>query len=378
MASLTESLADVLYDILYAIIPLSSVVPETDFIGFAQIGVFSIIVLLFLTVDVAIIIVWMERKLIARMMVRRGPTHIGPYGLMQNIADAIKLISKELLIPIKADKFGFLFSLFLMIATAAISMMVIPWSNNFVITDPQAGMLFIFAVFSIYPIAVLVAGWASNNKYSLLGGFRSAAQLISYEIPMVLSVVGVILLINWDSEAGIASFSFQKIVDYQLTHGWLVFPLFLGFVVYFVAMLGETERIPFDLPEAESELVMGWRTEYAAGPYMLIMAIEYFHVFVNASIGVLIFFGGWERIIIPGVLEIPLEIGGFPIYALFDPALWFLFKLHVIIIFMILIRAALPRVRVDQFLTIGWTRLIPLAFLNLIIAVVIGAVTKGF
>ena len=241
-------------------------------------------------------------------------------------------------------------------------------------------MLFIFAVFSIYPIAVLVAGWASNNKYSLLGGFRSAAQLISYEIPMVLSVVGVIILVNWNGE--FASFSFQKIVNHQLKNGWLVFPLFLGFVVYFVSMLGETERIPFDLPEAESELVMGWRTEYAAGPYMLIMAIEYFHVFVNASIGVLIFFGGWGRIIVPNVLEIPLEIttpilGTVPIWSLFDPALWFLIKLHIVIIFMILLRAALPRVRVDQFLTIGWTRLIPLAFLNLILAVVIGASLNG-
>ncbi|MHA2101182.1 MAG: complex I subunit 1/NuoH family protein [Candidatus Kariarchaeaceae archaeon] len=367
MASLPESVTD----IIYLLLPLEGLIPKTEFRGFFDLFIFSGIILLFLTLDVAVLVVWMERKLIARMMVRRGPTHIGPFGLLQNIADAIKLITKELLIPAKTDKFGFLIAIFLMITTAAISVMVIPWSGNVVVTSPAAGMLFIFAVFSIYPIAVLVAGWASNNKYALLGGFRSAAQLISYEIPMVLSVLGVIIIVNWNptnSETFIASFSFAKIVEFQANNGWLFFPLILGFLIYFVAMLAETERVPFDLPEAESELVMGWRTEYAASPYMLIMAIEYFHAFVNASIAVLLFFGGWNWTILPGI-AIPPEI-----YGIFDPAVWFLLKVHVIIIVMIWIRAALPRVRIDQFLTIGWTRLIPLAFLNLILTIILAPV----
>ena len=326
-----------------------------------ELFLFSGILLLLLTVDLAIIIVWLERKLIARMMARRGPTHVGPFGLLQNIADAIKLLGKEVLIPAKADKFGFLFALFLMVATAAISIMFIPWSQDFMVTSPAAGMLFVFAIFSVYPIAVLVAGWASNNKYSLLGGFRSAAQLISYEIPMVLSVLGVIMFVNWlPPENRVYSFSFLNIVEFQADRGLLlaiVMPI--GFLVYLTAMLAETERIPFDLPEAESELVMGWRTEYGSGPYMLIMAIEYFHAFVNAAIAVLLFLGGWSDALLPG-FPIPAVI-----YNLFDPAVWFLLKVHIIIIFMILLRATLPRVRVDQFLTIGWTRLIPLAFLNL-------------
>lgn len=362
MTSLPESITD----IIYLLLPLEGFIPKSEFRGFFDLFIFSGIILLFLTVDVAVLIVWMERKLIARMMVRRGPTHIGPFGLMQNIADAIKLITKELLIPAKSDKFGFLFAIFLMIATAAISVMVLPWSGNVVVTSPSAGMLFIFAVFSIYPIAVLVAGWASNNKYSLLGGFRSAAQLISYEIPMVLSVLGVIIIVNWSVNPSSASFSFQRIVEFQSDNGWLFFPLILGFIIYFVSMLAETERVPFDLPEAESELVMGWRTEYAASPYMLIMAIEYFHAFVNASIAVLLFFGGWTWTILPGI-----ELG---FLSFLDPAVWFLIKVHAIVFVMIWIRAALPRVRIDQFLSIGWTRLIPLAFLNLILTIVLAPI----
>ncbi|MFW9928044.1 MAG: NADH-quinone oxidoreductase subunit H, partial [Candidatus Thorarchaeota archaeon] len=360
-------------DLIYSILPLKDIIPP----GFMDLMLFSGIMLLILTIDLAIIIVWMERKLIARMMVRRGPTHIGPFGLLQNIADAIKLMTKEILIPAKTDRFGFLFALFLMVATAAISVMVIPWSapnsitgqgESFLITNPSAGMLFIFAIFSVYPIAVLVAGWASNNKYSLLGGFRSAAQLISYEIPMVLSVLGVIILVNWDkASANTLSFSFLDIVQFQVKYNMiLAIPLFLSFLVYFTAMLAETERIPFDLPEAESELVMGWRTEYGSGPYMLIMAIEYFHAFVNASIAVLLFLGGWTNIIF-GPVVIPDLI-----YNPIAPALWFLIKVHLVIFVMILVRAALPRVRVDQFLTIGWTRLIPLAFLSLIYTIVFG------
>ena len=364
MATLPQLLTDLLYDFT----PLGLIFPRDQFGQNIELFIFSGLVLLILTVDLAILIVWMERKIIARMMIRRGPTHIGPFGLMQNIADAIKLLGKEVLIPIKADKFGFLFALFLMLITSAITVMVIPWSNNFIITSPSAGLLFIFGVFSLFPIAVLVAGWASNNKYSLLGGFRSAAQLISYEIPMILSVLGVIMIINW--KADFMTFSFLNIVDFQVKHDIMIaFLVPVGFLVYFVAMLAETERIPFDLPEAESELVMGYRTEYGSGPYMLIMAIEYFHAFVNSAILVLLFLGGWTPVLIPGFSSFPLVQA---IYGLLDPAVWFLIKIHVVIFVMILIRAALPRVRIDQFLQIGWTRLIPLAFISLFLTIFVG------
>jgi NADH-quinone oxidoreductase subunit H len=218
-------------------------------------------------------------------------------------------------------------------------------------------MLLIFSIFSIYPIAVLVAGWASNNKYSLLGGFRSAAQLISYEIPQVLAVLGVIILVNWNLPPNNRTFSFIAISNFQIDNFWLFLLLPIGMVVFFTATLGETERIPFDIPEAESELVMGWRTEYAAGSFLLIMAIEYFHAFVNAGILIILFFGGWN-----------MPAG----FDFFDPAIWFFFKLHIVIGVMIWIRAALPRVRIDQFLFIGWTRLIPMAIINLFWAIIVG------
>ena len=359
-----NSLAVVIVNIMYSLLPLNLLGDPTQIKPILQLLVFSVIVLLLLTVDLAILIVWMERKIIARMMIRRGPTHIGPAGLLQNIADAIKFMSKELVFPDKSDKFGLLIALFIMIVTAAVTVMAIPWSYNFIVFAPSIGVLFVFAIFSMYPIGVLVAGWASNNKYSLLGGFRSAAQLISYEIPMVLSVLGVIMLVNWRLPPAQPTFSFLSIVQFQQNHTWLAFVLPIGFLVYFVAMLAETERIPFDLPEAESELVMGWRTEFGSGPYMLIMAIEYFHAFVNSALAVLLFLGGWT---IPTLFGIDFS-------TILDPSVWFLIKVHIIIFVMILLRAALPRVRIDQFLNIGWRYLIPFAFLNLILAIGIGVV----
>ena len=358
-----ESLPVVIINLLYSLLPLNILGPKDQLAPYLELLIFSFIVLAILKVDLDILIVCMERKFIARMMIRRGPTHIGPAGLMQNIADALKFLSKEIVFPEKSDKFGLLVALFIMIVTAAVSVMALPWSSNFIVFAPSAGVLFVFAIFSMYPIGVLVAGWASNNKYSLLGGFRSAAQLISYEIPMVLSVLGVIMLVNWNiSNPNNRSFSFLNIVQFQQLHTWLVFLIPVGFIVYFVSMLAETERIPFLLPEAESELVMRWRTEFGSGPYMLIMAIEYFHAFVNSALAVLLFLGGWSM---PTLFGIDFS-------TILDPAVWFLIKVHIIIFAMILLRAALPRVRIDQFLNIGWRYLIPFSFINLAMAISIG------
>ena len=368
--SLISTISDLTISFISILIPIGSR-GEVGTLGFHLAGVLDIaimatILLIIISIDLAIFVVWLERKLMARMMTRRGPTHIGPYGLFQNLADSIKLAGKELITPSKADPFGFYIAVFLMVVTAAVTVFVLPWSNNFLVTAPNAGFLLIFAIFSIFPIAVLVAGWASNNKYSLIGGFRSAAQLISYEIPMVLGVLGVLILVNWNLSPGDRTFSFIAIANYQNKGAlWLALLLPIGLVVTFTVLLGETERVPFDLPEAESELVMGWRTEYSAGAFLLIMAIEYFHVFINSGILVILFFGGWYM---------PDNIFGlFPgLFNFFDPAIWFFIKVHLIIVVMIWIRAALPRVRIDQFLTLGWTRLIPLAVLNLFWAIALG------
>ena len=338
---------------------------DQDLAGLLDVVLMATILLIIISLDLMIFVVWLERKLMARMMTRRGPTHIGPYGLLQNAADALKLAGKELITPAKADAFGFYIAVFLMVVTAAAAIFVLPWSNSFLVTAPNAGFLLIFAIFSIFPIAVLIAGWSSNNKYSLLGGFRSAAQLISYEIPMVLGVLGVLILVNWGLPAGERTFSFLAIANFQNRDGnlWLFILLPIGLIVTFTALLGETERIPFDLPEAESELVMGWRTEYSAGAFLLIMAIEYFHAFINSGIIVILFFGGW---FMPG-----------PFFNFFDPAIWFFIKVHLIIGVMVWIRAALPRIRIDQFLILGWTRLIPMAIINLFWAIALGYILNS-
>ena len=360
MANLIETLTDIVLAILHALIKTptrnDSGTFGPDVAGSLDITLMGLVILTILALDLALFIIWLERKLMARMMTRRGPTHIGPYGLFQNLADTLKLISKEIINPKKADKFGFHFAVVIAVVTATMSIFILPFSETFLVTAPNSGVLLVFALFSLYPIGVLVAGWSSNNKYSLLGGFRSAAQLISYEVPLMLSLLGVLILANWGLPVSQRTFSFLVIGQYQIDL-WLVFLLPVGFAVAFVAMLGETERIPFDIPEAESELVMGWRTEYPASPFLLIMAVEYFHMFVNSGIIVILFFGAWHM---------P------PMFDFLDPAIWFLIKLHIFVIIMIWIRAALPRIRIDQFLMLGWTRLMPFAILNLFWSILLG------
>ena len=359
MTYLLQAITDLLLSVLsnFGVQTRSGATYGPALASFIDVALMGVVFLTILALDLAMLIIWLERKLMARMMTRRGPTHIGPYGLFQNIADTVKLMSKELITPRKVDKFGFHFAVALAVITATMSVFILPFSSTFLVSAPSGGVLLIIAVFSLYPIGVLVAGWSSNNKYSLLGGFRSAASLISYEVPMMLSILGVLILVNWDMKASERTFSFLAMAVFQNTNVWLIFLLPLGFAVAFVAMLGETERVPFDLPEAESELVMGWRTEYAGSTFLLIMAVEYFHMFVNSGIIVYLFFGGYYM---PSFLNF------------FDPAVWFLIKLHIFVIIMIWIRAALPRVRIDQFLMIGWTRLIPMAVINLFLAIGIG------
>ncbi len=307
----------------------------------------------FVSIDI-IMIIWLERKVMGHMMHRRGPgvdpmwPVIGQVGLLQNVADFLKFFGKEDIVPEDADRALFDYSIFIIVLTAVIGLAIIPITQEWFITNPAAGLLYIVAVLSIYPVAVLVGGWASNNKYSIIGGFRSAAQLISYEIPLALAVAGVVM---WTG-----SFSLLEIVEAQRKQGiWFALLMPIGLLVFSVSMTAESERIPFDLPEAESELVMGWRTEFASWRYMMSMHHEYASLFINSVLVVLLFFGGW--------------LGPFSdskSYGVAAQVFWFIFKIHIVVFIMIWIRAALPRIRIDQLLDIGWKRMVPLGLLNIL------------
>ena len=275
-----------------------------------------------------IMMVYAERKLAGRLMDRRGPMlslastwldhnpETAPYlfsgyGFIQNIADGLKLFGKELIVPNKADKVLYTVAPVIFISSSVLLVTLVPLSDRFVAFEGQAGILFIMAIFAIAPVGVLTAGWASNNKYSLIGGMRSAAQLMSYEIPLLLSMAGVFLM------AG--SFSPLDIVSQQQQETWLGFPMwnivpqFLGFCVFMIAILAEIERVPFDLPEAESELVEGWTTEYGGMRFGLFLAAEYIRGFIGCAVAVILFLGGWAG---PNLaLEMPIVIQGQPIPA---------------------------------------------------------------
>jgi NADH-quinone oxidoreductase subunit H len=233
----------------------------------------------------------------------------------------------------------------IIIGTSLFLFVTIPYSPGFYASDSSLSLILTFAIFSIAPFAVLLGGWASNNKFTIIGGMRAAAQIIAYEVPLLLSVVGVVILTG--------SLSLYDIVIYQETHIWLFIPMFIGFGVFLISMVAEVERVPFDLPEAEAELVEGWGTEYGGMRFGLIMMSEYARGFVGSALATLLFLGGW--------------IGPFP--EVIPAGLWFLGKVFFVFFLFIWIRGALPRVRTDQILAIGWKRLLPLAVVNIFIAI---------
>ena len=307
-----------------------------------------------------VMLIWFERKLVARMMNRRGPVFVDfnyghffgrtwKFGLLQNVAEFLKFFSKEDIVPEKADKFPFNVGFFaFIVAPPFILGAILPLGATDIIADPAVGFLLIFALFSLFPVGVLITGWSSNNKYSVIGAFRSAAQMISYEIPLILSVGAVVIVTN--------SFSLVDIARQQTeTPFGIPFMILMpiGFIVFMVSLAAETERIPFDIPEAEAELVMGWRTELAGFRYMMSMATEYFILLIGAFIGVSLFWGGPYLPFVPVELMDSIPLLGTGIL---------LVKLWVFIFIFIWVRGALPRVRIDQLLDLGWKRLIPLAF----------------
>lgn len=294
-----------------------------------------------------------ERKIIGRAQARMGPMEVGPHGLLQPIADFIKIFFKEDIVPINAEKFIFQIAPLIVLIFTMINLTVIPFTSNFILADLNVGLLFILASASVSVYGIILAGWASNSRYSFLGGLRSASQVLSYEIALGLSLAGVVLA------AGSLNLRDIVIAQHETTLGIYAIPQIIGFVVFVIAAFAETNRAPFDLPEAETELVAGYLTEYSAFRYALFFLAEYVAMYVMASLCALCFLGGWT---IPKFI---LEI--LPFLEKVPGIIWFAIKVYVFIFLYIWVRATLPRYRFDQLLNIGWKVLIPAGIINLLI-----------
>jgi NADH-quinone oxidoreductase subunit H len=331
----------------------------------------SIVVLFVLLTSVAYT-VWLERKVVGHMQNRWGPTRVGPFGLLQPAADGVKFLFKEDLTPPHVYKPLFIAAPMIAVIFALTSIAVIPFGDSITIagytiplqitTDVNTGLLLILGITSIGVYGVALAGWSSNNKYSLLGGLRASAQMISYEISLGLSLVGVLIM------AG--SFSLNQIIAAQsgtflgFIPRWNVFPQLIGFFCYLMAAYAETNRIPFDLPEAETELVAGYHTEYSAMKFAMFFMAEYANMITVGCLATLLFFGGWLS---PFGEQTFLRAHGVPALLLsLLPVLWFVAKVFVFLFVYIWVRGTLPRFRYDQLMAFGWKFLLPLAIANLV------------
>lgn len=284
-------------------------------------------------------LIWLERRLLALWQDRYGPNRVGPAGLLQVLADTIKLLWKEDWIPPFADKPVFIIAPAVIMITVLMTFAVIPFGPDILVADLNIGLLFFLAMSSLGVYSVVLAGWSSNNKYSLLGSLRASAQMLSYEVFMGLSVMGVVML------AG--SFNLREIVEAQ-HRLWFCIPQFVGLIIFAVAGIAETHRLPFDLPEAESELVAGYHSEYSGLKFGMFFVGEYLGITLISAMVVTLFFGGWLGPVLP-------------------PVVWFFLKTFVFICGFILLRATLPRPRYDQLMAYGWKVMLPLALLNLIV-----------
>jgi NADH-quinone oxidoreductase subunit H len=299
-----------------------------------------IVVLLFTLTTIAAWLIWLERRMLALWQDRYGPNRAGPFGLLIVVADTIKLFFKEDWIPPFADKTIFVIAPTLVGATVLMSFVIIPYAPGILIADLNIGLLFFLAMSSLGVYSIVLGGWASNNKYSLLGALRGASQMISYEVFMGLSLMGVVMLSG--------SFRLTDIVLAQ-KGCWYIITQPAGFVIFMIAGIAETHRLPFDIPEAESELVAGFHSEYSGMKFGMFFIGEYLGITLISAMAVTLFFGGW--------------LGP----AFLPPLLWFSLKTFVFILFFILLRASLPRPRYDQLMEYGWKILLPVALLNLLV-----------
>ena len=357
-------------------------VPQTLGADFSQDNIWvvilkAVLVFAFLVVNV-VLVIWAERRIISRMQYRVGPNRMGPFGIGQSLADGVKLAFKEDLTPKNADKLVFLLAPFISAVTCFLVFAVIPLGPEaripftdivtpLQLTDMNVAVLYILAVTSLGVYGIVLAGWASGSTYPLLGGVRSTAQVISYELAMGMSLVAVFLF------AG--SMSTSEIVRQQGVSGlWWVFPLFPAFCIYVITMFGETNRAPFDLPEAEGELVGGFHTEYSSMKFAMFFLAEYVNMFNVAAVATTLFLGGWRA---PWPLSLinPNEAGIGMFNTGYWPVLWFIAKLWMFIFLFIWVRGALPRMRYDQLMKLGWKVLIPLSLTFLVLVALIRGLT---
>jgi NADH-quinone oxidoreductase subunit H len=295
--------------------------------------------ILITTLNVAALLIWLERRLLALWQDRYGPHRVGPLGLLQVLADMVKVLTKEDWVPPFADRPVFIIAPAVIVVTVIMSFAVIPFAPGIGVVELNIGLLFFLAMSSLGVYSVALAGWASDSKYSLLGGLRSAAQMLSYEVFMGLSLMGVVMLSG--------SFNLFEIVEAQ-REMWFCIPQFLGLVIFFIAGIAETHRLPFDLPEAESELVAGFHSEYSGMKFGMFFVGEYLGITLISAFIVTLFFGGWMGPVLP-------------------PLVWFTLKTLFFICLFILLRASLPRPRYDQLMAYGWKVMLPLALLNLVV-----------
>jgi len=318
--------------------------------------------------------IFVERKMMAKLQLRVGPFYCGKIeGVLQLMGDGLKLISKEIIIPAKADKPIFWAAPVLFVATAAAFVALIPVSPGWVVADLDVGLLAVFAVIGFFPIITILSAWAANSKFPFIGGIRALFQMVSFEIPLILSFLGVVIVTG--------TLNLSEIAASQSSFPWIVF-FPIGAIIFFITMLAELERIPFDLPEAESEIVAGWLTELSGMLYGLIQFGSYLKLYAFAGLFVVIFLGGWNgpmivppfpaEIITEGIQMGPVtaQIPGLPVFSqeMLNGTFWFVIKTVSVIFFIILPRGVFPRVRVDILLDLGWKKLIGLAFVNIFIA----------
>jgi len=300
--------------------------------------VITVVAVLLAVIGLAAGLIWLERRLLGLWQDRCGPNRVGPFGLLQVAADMIKIFTKEDWIPPFADKPVFVLAPCVIVVTVLLSFAVIPFAPELAVVNLNIGLLFILAMSSLTVYSLTLAGWASGSKYPLLGGLRAAAQMLGYEVFMGLSLMGVVIL------AG--SFNLRDIVDAQKDM-WFCIPQFLGLAAFLVAGFAETRRIPFDIPEAESELVAGYHTEYSGMKFGMFFVGEYLGITLIAALTVTLFFGGWSGPVLP-------------------PVVWFFLKTMFFIGLFILVRATMPRLRYDQLIGFGWKAMLPLSLLNLV------------
>ncbi len=305
---------------------------------------------------------WVERKMMARVQMRPGPTRVGPFGLLQPLADLLKFVFKEEVIPTNANVFLYIAAPIVSLVPAFLTFAVVPFGPWLQVTDLSVGLLFIFAVTSLGVYGIVLGGWASNSKYPLMGAMRASAQMISYELSLTLSVVGVLMIAN--------TLSLRELVISQQSTWlgfiprWNIFLQPVAFAVYLISGIAESNRLPFDMAESEQELVGGWHTEYSSMKFLMFMMAEYANMIAVASLATVLFLGGWNGPMFgPALLQMVL------------PIIWFVLKVSVLIFFYLLLRSTIPRFRYDQLMKFGWKVLLPLALANILVTSFIVAIS---